>query len=64
VKAWIKKVQELKPIAVHILQSEAKSGTKKAKSAPKSRLVEIAAEFTEKTGIPTEIFQNESLLAP
>lgn len=63
VKAWIKKVQELKPIAVHILQADAKSGAKKAKSAPKSRLVEIAAEFTEKTGIPAEIFVNESLLA-
>lgn len=62
VRAWIKKVQELKPTAVHILHVDGKSGVKKSKSAPKSRLQEIAAELTEKTGIPAEIFQNDSLL--
>jgi len=60
VKAWLKKVSELKPRAVHILTGDAKS--KKVKVAPKSRITEIAAEVTSKAGVPVEIFVGDSLL--
>jgi hypothetical protein len=63
VRAWIKKIAELKPREVQILNPEAKSGPKRAKSAPKSRLSEIAAEVTQKTGIPATLVSGDSLLA-
>lgn len=62
VKAWVKKLGELKPREVAILNVDAK-GAKKAKGAPKTRLTEIAAEVTSKTGIPATVIQGESLLA-
>jgi len=63
VKAWIKKIGELKPREVAILNGDGKLGGKKTKSAPKTRLSEIAAEVTEKTGIPASVIQGDSLLA-
>jgi hypothetical protein len=62
VKAWIKKIGELKPREVAILNPDAKGASKKGKSAPKSRLADIAADLTEKTGIPAAVVQSESLL--
>lgn len=63
VKAWVKKIGELKPREVAILNAESKGSAKKAKSASKSRLNEIAAEVTEKTGITAAVVQGDSLLA-
>ncbi len=61
-KAWVKKLGELKPREVAILNVDPK-GAKKAKGAPKSRLTEIATEVTAKTGIPATVIQGESILA-
>lgn len=60
VKAWLKKVTELKPRAVHILTGDTKS--KKLKPAPKGRISEIVAEVTSKAGVPVEVFVGDSLL--
>jgi len=62
VKAWIKKLAEIKPREVAILNSDNKGG-KKSRVAPKSRLAEIAAEVTEKTGIPVNIVTGDSILS-
>jgi hypothetical protein len=62
VKAWIKRVGEIRPREIHILGPDAKLANKKLKLAPKARLTEIAAEVTEKTGIPTSFCASESVL--
>ena len=62
VKAWIKRVGEIRPREVHILGPDAKLADKKFKLAPKGRLNEIAAEVTEKTGIPASFCNSESVL--
>src|SRR5689334_20894443 len=62
VKAWVKKLGELKPREVYILNPEAKPVAKKLKPAPKARVLEIAAELTEKTGIQATILPFESVL--
>jgi hypothetical protein len=59
VKAWIKKVGELKPREVWIQTVEAKG--KKTKAPAKTRLTEIAAEVTEKTGIAAHIVTGEQI---
>jgi hypothetical protein len=65
VKAWVKRVAELKPREVHIQNGEPKAGSrgvaKKAKSIPKARASEIAAMVTEKTGIPAGVYTGEGL---
>lgn len=61
VKAWIKKLIELKPIEIQIQNPDAKTA-KKLKPASKSRLNEIAAEVTEKTGLPVRVITGDSLL--
>jgi hypothetical protein len=61
VKAWVKKVSELKPREVHILKSEKGLG-KKVKSVAKSRLSEIAEEVSAKTGIPATVHESDSIL--
>lgn len=62
VKAWIKKLGELKPREVFLLNPEAKPINKKLKPAPKARVVEIGKELTEKTGIPSVILSSASIL--
>ncbi len=62
VKAWIKKMGELKPREVYILNPEAKPVNKKLKPAPKGRVTEIAEELTEKTGIQAVVLACESVL--
>ena len=62
VKAWIKRLADLKPREVHIQTPDAKSLGKKARPAPKSRISEIAAEVTEKTGIPVTVLSSDSPL--
>ena len=61
VKAWVKKVGEFKPREVHILNPDSKPTNKKLKAAPKARVTEIAAELTEKTGIPATVYASEAL---
>ncbi|MBL8858866.1 MAG: hypothetical protein JNL28_10205 [Planctomycetes bacterium] len=63
VKAWIKKIGELKPREIAILGGDAKGSAKKGKVATKTRLNEIAADVTEKTGIPANVVTGDSLLA-
>lgn len=64
IKGWIKRLEEVRPKEVHIL---APKGTVDRKSAvrpvPKSRLEQIAAQVSEKTGIPTSIVADEPVLA-
>jgi hypothetical protein len=60
VKAWVKKVGELKPREIHLVGAESKA--KKLKPAPKTRIAEIAADVTEKTGVPTRVINAETLL--
>lgn len=62
VKAWVKRMGEIRPREIHILAHDAKVANKKLKLASKSRLAEIAAEVTEKAGIPSEYCDSESLL--
>ncbi len=62
VKAWVKRLADLKPREVHLLTTDTKGLSKKLRPAPKSRLSEIAAEVTEKTGIPVSIFASDSPL--
>jgi hypothetical protein len=63
VRAWIKKLGELKPREIHLLTSVGKGASKKAKPVTKTRIGEIAAEVTEKTGLPVQQFAGESLLS-
>jgi len=60
-KAWFKKVGELKPREVHLLRSEKGLG-KKVKSVTKAKLTEIAAEVTAKVGVPATVYEADSLL--
>lgn len=61
VKGWVKKVSELKPRAIHVLNPEPKG--KKTKPLPKSRMTEIVAEIAEKTGLTPQVFTGESVLS-
>jgi hypothetical protein len=68
VKAWVKRVGELKPREVHIQNGESKAagaggarGSKKARAIPKGRAAEIAALVTEKTGIPATVYTGDGL---
>jgi len=64
VKAWLKRLAELKPREVHIQNGETKvaaRGSKKVRPIPKSRAAEIAAAVTEKTGIPATVYTGEGL---
>jgi wyosine [tRNA(Phe)-imidazoG37] synthetase (radical SAM superfamily) len=58
-KAWMKKVEELRPKEVQLL---APDGGKKAKvkGLSASKLEELAESFTEKTGIPAQVFSRET----
>jgi hypothetical protein len=62
VKAWIKRMGEIRPREIHILAADAKLTHKKLKPASKSRLAEISAEVIEKTGIPAVFCGSESVL--
>lgn len=65
VRAWIKRLTEIRPREVHLLNSEPRASAraaKKGKLVPKARLTEIAAEVTKKTGVPVQVFAPESAL--
>ena len=62
VKGWIKKLGELKPREVYVLNPESKPANKKLKPAPKTRVQEIVDELAEKTGIQAVILPFESVL--
>jgi wyosine [tRNA(Phe)-imidazoG37] synthetase (radical SAM superfamily) len=64
VKAWLKRLSELKPREVHIQNGESKvaaRGAKKLRPIPKSRATEIAEMVTEKTGIPAAVYSGDGL---
>jgi hypothetical protein len=65
VKAWLKRLGELKPREVHIQNSEPKAGSpraiRKLKPIAKSRVAEIAAEVTKKIGIPAAVYAGEGM---
>jgi wyosine [tRNA(Phe)-imidazoG37] synthetase (radical SAM superfamily) len=58
VVAWIKKLEELRPREVQIstLDTKSKNGLK---AVPTARLAEIAAKWTEKTGVAAEVMDLE-----
>jgi wyosine [tRNA(Phe)-imidazoG37] synthetase (radical SAM superfamily) len=60
-KAWMKKVAELKPREVLVFKSEKGLG-KKVKSLPKGRLTEISQEVSSKLGIPSTVLETDSVL--
>ena len=62
VKAWIKRMGEIRPREIHVLASDAKLVQKKLKLASKARIAEIVAEVAEKTGIQTTLCTTESVL--
>lgn len=62
VKAWVKKLGELKPREVFIMNPESKPAGKKLKPAPKARVLEIAKELADKTGIQAAILPFDSVL--
>jgi len=61
IKAWLKKVGELKPREVQLLRSEKGLG-KKVKSVSKAKLAEIAEEVTAKVGVPATVYEAVSIL--
>jgi hypothetical protein len=65
VKAWLKRLGELKPREVHIQNSDLKpSGARaarKLRAVPKTRAAEIAAAVTEKTGIPAGVYSGDGV---
>jgi len=61
IKAWMKKVGELKPREVHLLRSEKGLG-KKVKSVTKAKLTEIAEEVTTKVGVTAVVYEADSIL--
>ena len=65
VKAWLKRLGELKPREVHIQNSDLKPNgarnSKKLRAIPKTRAAEIAAAVTEKTGIPAGVYSGTGL---
>ena len=62
VKAWLKRMAEIRPREIHIPGADAKSARAKFKSASKTRLSEIATEATEKAGMRVTICSSESIL--
>lgn len=61
VKAWIKRVEELRPKEVVIQTIETpKARTTKPRPVSVSRLEEIAAQLTEKTGVATTVAVEEA----
>jgi hypothetical protein len=61
VKAWVKRVVELKPREIHVLNPESKA--KKVKPLPKARITEIVDEVAEKAGVPVHVYTGETLLS-
>jgi wyosine [tRNA(Phe)-imidazoG37] synthetase (radical SAM superfamily) len=62
VKAWIKRVEELRPKEVQIQTIENPKGRQnKPRAVSVARLEEIAAQLTEKTGIATTVLAEEPL---
>ncbi len=62
VKAWIKRVEELRPKEVQIQTVDTGKGkVNKSRTVPVARLEEIAAQLTEKTGIATTVLAEEAL---
>lgn len=61
VKAWAKKVEELRPKEIQILSSEpaGKRGSK-TKGLSNAKLEELAAGLSEESGIPTAVFTLEA----
>jgi wyosine [tRNA(Phe)-imidazoG37] synthetase (radical SAM superfamily) len=67
VKSWIKRLTEVRPREVQILTMPPKSAMRRGKTGkpvPRTRLQQIAAQVTEKTGIPTEVYADEPVAAP
>jgi hypothetical protein len=63
VKAWVKRISEIRPREIHVLASDAKLVQKtKFKLASKARIAEIVAEVSEKTGITATLCSTESIL--
>jgi hypothetical protein len=62
VKAWVKRITEVRPREIHVLASDAKLVQKKFKLASKARIAEIVAEVSEKTGIQATLVSSESIL--
>jgi wyosine [tRNA(Phe)-imidazoG37] synthetase (radical SAM superfamily) len=61
VKAWVKRVEELRPKEVVIQTIETpKARTAKPRPVPVARLEEIAAQLSEKTGVATSVAVEEA----
>ena len=61
VKGWIKRLDEVRPREVQILLGKPGGRKDPIRPAPKSRVQQIAAQVTEKTGIPANVYSDEPL---
>jgi len=60
VRAWIKMLEELRPREVHLLTIEGARRGAKVRPVPASKLEQIAAQVTEKIGVPATVFVQEA----
>lgn len=65
IKAWLKRLSELSPREIHLLNPDPKGPSKAPKKwrpVPKSRLQEITAELSKKAGVPVHTYTSGVLL--
>jgi hypothetical protein len=60
VRGWMRKLAEVKPAEVHLLYAAAR-GKGKMRPAPKAVVDRIAAEVSEKMGLPTQVHEDRVL---
>jgi len=62
VKNWLKKLTELRPMEVHLVEGPPTTSGKKPRAATQNQLQKIADQVTEKTGLAVTIFEEETML--
>ena len=64
VKAWVKRVQEIKPIAVHVLKGQPHNPKgAKLRQAPAGAVAKLMEDLTENQGLPATLYDDEALMA-
>lgn len=62
IRNWIKKLQEVRPLEVHILEGPPPASGKKLRAATSKRTQQIAETVAEKTGLPVHVHEDETFL--
>lgn len=60
-RGWIRKLGEIGPCEVHVLESDKKAAKAKLRPAPKSVIQKVVEEVTEKLGVPAHVHEDEVL---